>query len=191
MPLTDPGTRSPGRLVIGYQTLGIEHLAGAWLVAGVDPDASLSSLRTEATEFATVLMGSCANTSYAHSWYIMDADGVTMFAENFPAPIPGTHSADGALTSQSIEITYSGKGTPSTLAVKSGRTRTSVFTGLLAPTYELTKDFAIFPGGPEDDGVTFLRESELIGADKYGQKATYSSRMLVQINAHYQKDYGV
>ena len=191
MALTDPGTRSPGRMVIEYQTLGIEHLASAWLLEGVNIDASIDDLRGVAISFASALMDSCPNTSFAHTWNIVDPDGVNLFAENYDTSISGTHTSDGAITSQSVQVTVTGKGTPPTIGVAKGFTRTSIFTGLFNTTYELSKDFIIVADETCWDLVQLLRDNLFIGADKFGQKATYASRELVQINGHWQRNYGL
>lgn len=192
MPLTDPGTRSPGRLVIGYASAGLEHLAGAWITTGLDLDASVDTLRGDASSFASALMDSCPNTSYAHTWYIIDPSGITLFSENFPEVIPGVRTAgDGSFTSQSAMITATGKGTPPTITEALGVTRTSVFLGFFQPSFMLNKDFLVVADGVGWDLLQFLRENDRVGCDKFGQKATYSSRILVDINSHYETEYGI
>lgn len=192
MPLTDPGTRSPGRLVLGYQTSGIEHLAGAWLATGLDLDANVDNLRGDASSFGNALMDSCPNTSDAHTWYIVDPDGVTLFSENFAEIIIGTRVPTGtSFTSQSTEITVTGKGTPPVITGALGVTRTSCFIGFFTPEFMLNKDYLAVGDGIGWDLLQFLRESDRVGCDKFGQKATYSSRILLDINSHYEKVYGI
>lgn len=192
MPLTDPGTRSPGRLVIGYQSAGLEHLAGAWIIAGLDLDASLSDLRGDATTFAGAIMDSCPNTAYAHTWYIVNASGVTLFSENFPEVIPGVRvPGEGSFTSQSTMITATGKGTPPEITSALGVTRTSVFLSFFTPSFMLNKDFLAVGDGIGWDLLIFLRENDRVGCDRFGQKATYSSRILLDVNSHYEKNYGI
>lgn len=192
MSLTDPGTRSPGRLAIGYQTAAIEHRSACWGIHGLDLDSSLTLIRGDANVFATALMACCPNTSFAHTWYILNPDGVELYSENFEAAIVGSATPpDPSYTSQSIEITATGKGTPPLITTALGVTRTSVFTGYLAVAFELSKDFVVAPDGVGWTLLQFLRESVRWGCDRFGQKATYSTRMLVQINAHYQRQYGL
>jgi hypothetical protein len=66
-----------------------------------------------------------------------------------------------------------------------------MFTGLFSTVYELNKDFVIAADDTAWDLVQLLRDSLFIGADKFGQKATYASRALVQINGHWQRNYGL
>lgn len=191
MAQADPGTRSPGRLVIAYQTLGLEHLSAAWLVEGVDIDASIDQLRDDASAFANALMDSCPNTSFAHSWSIVDPDGVQLVSENFSSPIAGTRSASDTLAAHSVQYTVTGKGESGSVALKSGITRTSIFAGLFPTSGMFGKDFLIATDGILWDLVSFLRDNDRIGADKFGQKATYSSRGLIQINAYWQREFGL
>lgn len=192
MPLTDPGTRSSGRLVIGYQVGAIQHLAGTWIVAGLDLDAGLSDLRGDASSMANAMMDSCSNTSGAYTWYLVDPTGVTLFSENFPEVISGTRTpAEGSFTAQSAMITVTGKGTPPEITTALGVTRTSLFLGFFTPSFMLDKDYLAVGDGIGWDLLIFLRESDRVGCDKFGQKATYSSRILLDINSHYEKNYGI
>jgi hypothetical protein len=192
MPLTDPGTRSPGRLVISYQVGTIEHLSGAWIIASLDLDASLSDLRGDASSMASAIMDSCPNTADAHTWSLVDPAGVTLFSENFADLIPGTRTpAEGSFTAQSAMITVTGKGTPPTITTALGVTRTSVFLGFFTPSFMLNKDYLAVGDGIGWDLLIFLRESDRVGCDRFGQKATYSSRVLLDINSHYEKNYGI
>lgn len=191
MAQTDPGTRSPGRMVIGYQTTGIEHLAGAWLVAGVDIDVQLEALRTDAIDFATALMDSCPNTSFAHTWYIVDQDGVQLVSENFENAIAGTRSTSDTMASNAMQLSVTGKGESGSVLVKSGITRTSVFVGMIPLAGFGGKDFVIPADGLLWDLLTWIREADRVGADKFGQKASYSSRGLIQVNAYWQRDFGI
>lgn len=191
MPQTDPIIRSPGRMVIEYQTLGTEHLSSAWLVNGVDIDASLDQLRDDAIAFANAIMDSCPNTSFAHGWHITDPDGVQLVSENFTDPIAGTRSTSDMLTANSMQLSVTGKGESGSVLVKAGVTRTSIFNGLLPVSGFAGKDFLIPSGGMLDDLLQFLRNNDRMGADKFGQKATYSSRGLIQINAYWQRELGL
>lgn len=192
MPLTDPGTRSSGKLVMMYVGLNaIEHLAGANLLSTADIE-DIAVQRVAANSFATALRTCLTNVSYIHSWRLTDPDGTVLYEEAFDPVITGNATAPtGSIAAQSATITATGRGTSNVLANKRGSTRTVVFPSIFVPSLWLEKQ--IIPSGSEFGGtlITHLDSSNNHGADFYGQKATYKEYVLLQLNAHYQKEFGI
>lgn len=192
MPLTDPGTLSPGRLIIRYiQGSGIVHEAGAWFKQPND-FGDIAGIRTEATAFATALMALCLSSATAISWRIVDPSGAELYSEPLSPTIQGALPVDAnRLTSQSTSLSASGKAVPPTIGVAFGRTSTFVFPGFFRIAgWSETK---LYPGDPDyiSDLRDYLDGSLIVGADYFGQGAEYADEYNIQVNAHYQKQFGL
>lgn len=192
MPVTPPGTVSPGRLLILYHdTFGLEHNCGANFKLGVDFD-DIAAIRTEAEAFATAAMDMCLSSSAATGWRITDIDGVFLYEESFDDPIPGGVTPDsGDISSQSTTLGARGKGVGPTVGTGVGTTRTFVFTGFLQSTGMLNSLWKPGDAGYNSTLIDYLNGSLIVGADRYGQGANYKDSYTVQINAHVQKRYGL
>jgi len=191
MPLPDPGTRSPGKLRVLYTVNGREHQSSAWFKQPND-FSDIPTIRSEAEDFANALMATCVVGSNAHDWEIVDPTGVQLYTEPFSAPIVGTITPSGSVgPADSVSLSTIGKGVPPTIGNAFGNTRTFVFTGF----YD-TADWGNSILTPADNGYTsdlrdFLDGSTVVGADFFGQGAEYGVNYNVQVNAHYQKKYGI
>lgn len=191
MPLPDPGTRSPGKLVVYYNTDGLEHQSSAWFKQPND-FSDVASIRSEAEDFATALMAYCTTTSTAHDWAITDPTGVQLYTEPFGTPIDGQVALGGSdIPAQSVSLSTIGKGVPPSIGNAFGNTRTFVFPGH----YNTTSWAGTILTPTDADYVSDLRDfldgSLIVGADFFGQGAEYGLNYNVQVNAHYQKTQGI
>lgn len=191
MPQTDPGTRKPGRLVIRYAKGSIEHFMGANFQYPND-FSNLSAIRDEAQLFAEAAASMCANTVSFTDWKIVDNDGAELYGEPLTTIVVGALAVDnGRVTSESTTLAAHGKGAASDVGIKRGNTRTFVFTGYIRPSDWTDSQILPLTDGYDPSLIGFLNDSDLVGADFFGQKAVYQDNYDVQINAHYQKKYGL
>jgi len=185
---TDPGTRSPGRLVLLYNTFAHNHQAGAHFVTGTDLTA-ISAIRTEANAFAAAFKQVLSPDTNITGWRIVMPDGTTGYEELFSPAIPGTHSASGT-GYVSYSVTLSGLGVPTTVGGARGKTRVVAFTWNAFPPGGGVKQYAV----SGDTGLTalsnYLHSSLKVWADFYGQHAEPHSWATVQFNAHVQRTSG-
>lgn len=191
MPVTDPGTRSPGKIVLLYNNGLNDHLIGANFVGEVFP-SDISDIRTEAEAFAAVVAHLLLPSGFVNAWRVTDPVGGNLYEESFDPPVEGTTTPDpDLLISQSFSLTSTGKGQAPSFGVKKGNTRTVLFPGYYNPANWGETYIDASSDNYDDAIVDFLGDSTLIGADFYGQKATYKQLYLVQVNAHWQKNYGI
>lgn len=191
MPLPDPGTRSPGKLVVFYVAGGIEHQASAWFKQPND-FGDISIIRTEAEDFSSALMDMSLTTSQAHDWAIVDPSGVRLYAEPFAIPLSGQVAADvGIQPSESVSLSSIGKGVPPTIGLAYGNTRTFLYPGYYRPADWDNPILIPGDGGYLPDLRDFLDNSLIVGADFFGQGAEFGLNYNVQVNAHYQKTRGI
>jgi hypothetical protein len=174
-----------------YTTGVLEHVTSANFLADV-VFTDLDPIRSQAEVWAGILADILTNTSFISSWRIVDPDGVSLYEEAFPAAISGVRSPGAAeVASQSCSMTLTGKGAPA-VGLAQGQTRTVTFLGTFDPVnwadFRHDVDDGVIDFGPLRQ---FLNENEFIGADHYGTKATYRNYMVPQLNAHYQKTYGL
>lgn len=191
MPLPDPGTRSPGRLIVRYQSPGITHEAGVWFKQPND-FGDIATIRSEAIDFATALMSICNTLVTAISWRIVDPSGAELYTEPLSPTISGVVALDAnRFISQSCSVSATGKAVPPTIGTAFGRTATFVFPGYFRITdWDDTK---LYPGNADyvSDLRDFLDGSLIVGADFFGQGAEYAEEYNLQINAHFQKRFGI
>lgn len=191
MTLPDPGTRSPGKLVIRYREGPREHSAGVWFK---DPNdfSAISAIRGEAIALANALMDYSLTTSNAYAWEIRDPDGQQLYTEPFDPVISGVLSIDSEhIGSQSTSISTIGRGVGVTVGVAFGRTRTFVFPGWINVNSMNNPTLAVGGAGYDSGLRDFMDNSLIVGADFYGQGAEYNLEYNVQVNAHHQKKYGL
>lgn len=188
--LPEPITRSPGSIKLLYGQNEIQHTSGARLVAGVDIN-DLPTMRTAATGFADALK-TCFPSFYTITgWRICDPAGATLYEEAFVPAKAGTRATDsGDKASQSTTHTLVGKGTASVVGEQQGQTRTVVYRGTWREDQDTGPRVNMVANQEEGLIKAFLEGSQVLGADFYGQQATYKPYVNVQINAHWQKRYG-
>jgi hypothetical protein len=189
--LPQPSTTSPGALQLLYQVGALEHVTSANLVEGVDV-GDLVNIRAAAQTFGEILADILTDISFVSGWRIVDPSGVSLYEEAFGTAIVGNRAPDGSeVGAQSVTGTITGKGRPA-VGLAQGQTRTVVFLGSFSPENWGDAKEALDAGavnfGPLRD---FLTNNDYIGADQYGTKVTYHPYFLPQINAHYQKKYGL
>src|SRR5664279_116112 len=191
MPLPEPTTRSAGKLSLLYNTGTINHSAGAHLIAGVEI-TGLAILRIEAEAMAVAAQHVLAqDVCQINGWRVSNADGATVYEESFAVPYNGLITGS-AQRSDSASLGYVGKGQADTIGVKTGVTRTTFFPGIFMT--NVMADAKLPTTGSDSlfgPFLTLLNGSTIVGADFYGQKASYRNYINTQVNAHYQKRYGL
>jgi len=189
--LPQPDTTSPGSLQLLYTVGVLEHITSANFLADVVL-TDISAIRTEAEAFAAVVAGLLTNTSFISTWRIADPANVSLYEEAFADPIVGTRSPDtNERVSQAATGSVTGKGRPA-VGLAQGQTRTTVFLGSFDSTNWPDNRQALDVGEIDFAPLReFLVDSDIVGADNYGSKATYRNYWCPQINSHYQKTYGL
>jgi hypothetical protein len=190
MGLPAPTTLSPGRLELLYVAGAVPHKVGSNFGETVDP-SDVATIRTEAVAFAPIVAGVLPNTCVINTWRITDPSGVTLYEENFTTPITGTLTlATDAVQSESASLSATGKGAPA-VGLKQGQTRFELF-----PNYLRTVIWEL-PQIPASTLIGWtaliahLNTSTVIGCDFYGSPGTWRNYVTSQVNAHYQKKYGI
>lgn len=186
--LPQPATTSPGFLVLKYQTQAVDHKLRFRYLAGVDPtDATVIGPKAllMANFLATVMLSS----SNVSGWISQNHDGVELITGIFSPAIVGGINPAGLTPSESFTYDIIGRGAPGG-GLAQGNTRVMWFPGFL-PLNELAKDFVTTPGDHWDLWVTALNADAVVGADQYGSKANYLRKVDCQVNAHFQKRYGI
>lgn len=188
--LPSPGTLSPGKLKLLYDDGTLFHEVGSNFAHGQDI-TDVPTIRTEAIAIAGLLGPCLTNTNTVRSWKIVNPSGVTLYEEALVTPVVGstTGFADDIL-SQSASVALTGKGAPP-VGFKQGQTKFTVFCGYYSPGHWTlpTQPVATMPG------FTALRNhlnsSTVVGCDFFGQSATWRTTADLQINAHFQKRWGI
>lgn len=187
MPLPIPSTTSPGFLELQYVTGAIPHKIRQRYLAGVDPsDATV--VASVAAAWAAVLAPCMANTCVISSYRSLDPTGVQLLTGVLTSPVSGSNTHSSVLASESATFDLVGRGNPGG-GLAQGNTRMMWFPGVI---------FTDWPGAqaplplPADftNLLSFINTDTNIGADFYGSKAVFPTKVDQQINAHYQKRYG-
>lgn len=188
---TDPGTRSPGSLVLFYDDRGIEHTCSVSLVDGVDING-VADLRTDATALAAVVAGVLPSNRTITGWGIKPKPTGSSYREAFATPIPGVHGTDSGTTDFfSYTWTIMGRSAGTGVGAARGGTRMVLYVGnihVIAAgdlTYVGAADTAL------NALVANLSASTRYFADYYGQKADFTGHVTVQFNAHTQRVLGL
>lgn len=186
--VTDPGTRSPGKLILWYLAFGNEHRVSVNYIAGTDIE-DITACRADATDFANALKVCMESNRSITAWGIQPAGDPVGYREAFTTPIAGTHAASGA-GYNSWELTLSGNGVSLGVGSATGKTHVSWFPGAVLSNSGGTKQFAV----SGDAGLTalsaWLHTNLRCFADYYGQHAEPKSYATCQFNAHVQKKLG-
>lgn len=188
--LPAPTTRSPGKLKLIYTAGALVHEVGTNFNETVDV-TDVATIRTEAEALAAVVGPAMPNTCVITSWKITDPTGVTLYEENFTSPITGSKGGLGDDTqSDSSSMALTGKGQPE-VGLKQGQTKFTIFPNYYNPnTWNVARQpITVF--GPMGAIRDFLNTSTVTGADFYGSPASWRAYVDLQINAHYQKRYGI
>lgn len=189
--LPQPDTVSPGALQLLYRVGAIDHVTSANFLADVDV-SDVGTIRSTAQTFADEVQDLLTNVSQINAWRIVDPSGVSLYEEDFDTPYVGSlvPVAD-TFNSQSASGSLTGKGTPA-VGLAQGQTRTTVFLGIFQPVAWPDARATLTAGDTDwTDLRTFLSDSDVVGADHYGSKATYRNYWCPQINSHYQKAFGL
>lgn len=187
--LPAPTTLSPGKLKLIYTSGSLVHEVGSNFGATVDI-TNVTSIRTEAGTLADHVKAVVPNTVFITGWKITDPAGVTLYEEVFSPVKTGTLTPPSdAQGSESASVALTGKGAPS-VGLKQGQTKFTVFPNFYSVAeYALPK--ANTPGTAWEAIRTQLNTSTLIGCDFYGSPGVWRDYLSLQINAHFQKKYGI
>jgi hypothetical protein len=188
---TDPGTRSPGSLVLFYTDRGHDHSCSVALVAGVDING-VAALRTDATALASLVAALLPNNRSIVAWGIKPKPAGSSYREAFGTPFPGTHGTDSG-TTDFFSFTWSimGRAAGTGVGAARGSTRMVLHVGNI---HVIGAGDLIYTGAT-DAALTALTAalsaSTRFYADYYGQKADPTGRVTVQFNAHTQRTLGL
>jgi len=186
--MIDPGTRSPGKLVLVYTAAGRQHEAGVHLLNGVDLN-DITTLGTNAASLAAVVKAVLPAASTITAWRIKDPAGTRLYEAAFSPVIAGTHAASSTAW-VSATLTITGKGVPVDITKATGQTRFVLYT---------SSAYGINPGVRFLNSNTDTALQALVDhfhsnlryfADFYGQHAEPRATVQVQLNAYTQKRYG-
>jgi len=188
---TDPGTRSPGHLVIFYNDRGVSHSCSVALVADVDL-GDIAQLRTNAADLAAEIAPCLPSNRTITGWGIRPAGGGSTYTESFPTPIAGSSGTDsGTQDFYSYTFTLMGRAAGTGVGGARGSTRLVLHVG---NAHIIPVGGLIWIGAlplAEQNLVDFLAASTRMFADYFGQKADFTGRMTVQFNAHTQRTAGL
>jgi hypothetical protein len=187
----DPGTRSPGHLVIYYNDRGLDHSCSVAFVDGVDIQA-VSAVRADAVALAAALQPCFPPDRTITGWGIRPAGGGSTYREAFTPALSGTGTnTAGAPNWYSFTITLMGRAAGTGVGAARGSTRIVLFTGNNHPGIPgSTELVGAMP--PDIQGVIdHLASSTRLFADSYGQKADFTGNATVQFNAHTQRVRGL
>lgn len=188
---TDPGTRSPGSLVLFYNDRGYEHTCSVALVAGVDIDG-VAALRSDATTLAPLVAALLPSNREIVGWGIRPKPSGSSYREAFSSPIPGTHGTDSGTTDFfSYTWTINGRAAGTGVGAARGTTRMVLHVGNI---HVVGAGDLIYTGATDaalDALVAQFAASTRYFADFYGQKADFTGRVTVQFNAHTQRVLGL
>lgn len=186
--LPQPTTTSPGFLVLVYTMNGIAHKIRQRVISGVDiTDAT--AMAAKAGSWASLLADCMSDLGSISGYVVQNPSGVELFSGAFSPVIPGTISSSGQQVAQSFTLDLVGRGAPGG-GLAQGNTRHMWFLGVMPSTIDGPR-IDVPPSTNYSDLEDFLNADTVIGADIYGTKAVFQSYMDAQINAHYQKRYGL
>ncbi len=187
----DPGTRSPGALVLFYNDRGHEHSCSVALVAGVDING-VAALRADAVALAPLVAALFPSNRSITGWGIKPRPSGSTYREAFAEPIVGSHGTDSGTTDFfSYTWTLMGRSAGTGVGAARGTTRMVLHVGNI---HVIGAGDLIYVGATDaalDALVAGLAASTRYFADFYGQKADFTGRVTVQFNAHTQKTLGL
>lgn len=193
MACTDPGTRSPGRLVLHYQlgTSGQRHTIGWHFIAGVDI-TNIALLQIEADRLAGLLGPCVPNTIVLTDWSIQRPDGSTYYTAPLAVAVTGTHSVPGNMQQwHSTTVAFVGTGNQAGPGICNGKiiARLHTYGALNFPPG--SKTFDCNSDGPYRHFITDgLNASTYLPADFYGGQGDIIMSAPVQWNSATQKRDG-
>jgi len=200
MPLAPPGSISPGKLVVYYQTLtGVQHTAAVRLVEGGMP-ATQSAAELLAVEFAADMLAPAmpAATYTAVKWaffrfFEVDNSWAEVWNGPFLEPVDGFAGPYPGEDFESVTMTIGGHGVPPDADTLWGLTRLTLYTG---PGYEIPpaqNRIPITTAGYTQLATlaAALSAHDTLFADIYGQKAVANDYLTPQANAHWQRVRGL
>lgn len=187
----DPGTRSPGSLVLFYNDRGNEHSCSVALVAGVDIDG-VAALRADAVALAPLVAALLPSNRSITGWGIKPRPSGSTYREAFSSPFGGTHGTDSG-TTDFFSYTWSimGRSAGTGVGAARGATRMVLHVGNI---HVIGAGDLIYTGAADtalNALVADFAASTRYFADYYGQKADFTGRVTVQFNAHTQRTLGL
>lgn len=188
MSLPEPATHAAGRLVLLYTQGPIQHRMSANILTeqNVNVPAGMSA---EAHSWATVVAPVLGDDCTITGWEVTSSDGDYLYSQEFSPVYPGT-SPQASPSFRSATITLIGRATAAPIGYRRGGCRLEMFVG--KGMYNVPGTFGLntadIPG--LHNLSLYLDNSEVIWADKYGQKASCKPRATTQYNAHAQRVLG-
>jgi len=187
MPLTDPGTRSPGNLFLAYTLNAIQHKVKVRYITGVDME-DVSAARGDADAFAAVFKACLSNSESIGGWGLSDPAGLELYSEPFSPVIVGTIGASAV--SNSHTITLSGLGVPTGVGGAKGKTRVMIFEGGVINSAMGVKTSLVAAHAGLTGLQAWLHSNLRCFADYYGQHAEPKTYVTHQWNARAQRIHG-
>lgn len=193
MPCTDPGTRSPGKLVL-YYTLapaGGEHSTGFNFITSVNINV-VGPLQVEADRLAVLVRGCCTNKVTLTDWGIIQPGGHVFYR----APLTtgagvGTHALGGVADYwYSQTIAFTGVGLAGAAGICNGRI---IFRVHIQGALSFAPGEKTFNGATDAGINAFINgvnASTYLPADFFGQQGDINKICPVQWNAHTQRKEG-
>lgn len=187
----DPGTRSPGSLVLFYNDRGHEHSCSVALVAGVDING-VTALRADAVALAPLVAACLPSNRSVTGWGIKPRPRGSSYREAFDTPFVGSHGTDSGTTDFfSYTWTINGRSAGTGVGAARGSTRMVLHVGDI---HVISAGDKIYSGATDVAFAALIANfasSTRYFADYYGQKADFTGRITVQFNAHTQKVLGL
>jgi len=193
MSCTDPGTTTPGSLVLYYSNTGLGINASvSWnLIAGTDLN-DVTNLEAEAQRLADLLGPCMIATVHITDWAIKVHGSGVYYGAPLPTPVVGAHAVNGNMQAWvSTTVAFVGTGNQSAAGVCHGKSISRIHTfGALdfiprSKFYDASNDAAY---------LSFVRNglnaSTYLPADAFGQQAEIKLALPVQWNAAYQRRLG-
>jgi hypothetical protein len=188
--LPAPTTLSPGKLELLYTAGLLPHKVGTNFNETVTI-TDVSTIRTEAIALAAVVGPCVPSTVVINSWRITNPSGVSLYEEAFATPIVGSYTLPtDAIQSESATFSLTGKGAPD-VGLKQGQIRYELFGNYYDPLIWTYPTAAVSTHTGLAALRTFLNSSTVTGCDFYGSPGVWRNYYTTQINAHYQKKYGI
>lgn len=192
MACADPGTRSPGHLVLVYNDLtnGEIHKCSSRFLVGIDL-GNTAVLQAEADAWAGNVQHCIINNLQLTEWQAKNAAGVVVNGGPLTgAPLVGTHGINvnaQKWLSQTVDFEGKGRSVP---PFCHGPSRFRIF---IQGALIFTRGMKYFSAATDASYLglkNFMNASTVIGADYYGQKANFVDNLPVQFNASAQRRVG-
>lgn len=185
-----PPTRSLGTIRLPYSLNGVSHTTGVRVVFGQFP-FDFGIVQDLASSFARQCANVVTNETSFATFELHDYKGALLYGGPLLATYPGLRGNQGGIPKyRSRTFTLTGRGIPQGAGYAAGETRTVLFVsdGYVPIAGGRKFSASLYPGVLSL--YNFLQNHAQLGADFYGQKATYRAQICEQFNAYAQKRNG-